>query len=213
MNKSISKLHYISQQFSDKSHLQLIEEACAAGIDWVQLRVKNCGYDEWLSTAKAAREICDRFNSTLIINDSPEIAKLCKADGVHLGKDDKSPWEARKILGNKAIIGGTANTEEDIEKLVFLGVDYVGLGPYRLTETKEKLSPVLGIEKIKEMLSKKYEIPVIIIGGIIPEDVEIIYKTGAYGIAVSSAINKAENKAGVIKRFKDCLLHENYELL
>ena len=74
------------------------------------------------------------------------------ADGVHLGKNDMSPSDARKILGNGYIIGGTANTLDDIERLIKEGVDYIGLGPFRYTETKKNLSPILGIDGYKKIL-------------------------------------------------------------
>lgn len=209
MNKKISHLHYITQDLDDMDHPALALSACKVGVDWVQLRVKNRPHNELLDLALKTELICRQHHVKLIINDNVNIAKLVKADGVHLGKTDMDPREARKILGNDFIIGGTANTFEDIEKLVDAGADYVGLGPYRFTETKENLSPVLGsegYEKIIELCRKNgINIPIIAIGGIKVEDVKPLITTGIYGIAVSSAINKSESMTESVKRFKNKL--------
>src|SRR4051812_29081859 len=115
--KNISRLHYLTQDLPDISHQQLAEIACMNGIRWIQLRVKNKPDEEWLAIAKDVKNICDKFQSVLIINDNIEIARTINADGVHLGKEDKSIPEARIILGNEKIIGGTANSAADILKL------------------------------------------------------------------------------------------------
>ena len=118
-----------------------------------------------------------------------------KVSGVHLGKEDMNPMEARELLGPNAIIGVTANTAEDI--LAFKGkdVDYVGLGPFRYTTTKEKLAPVIGIDGYKEIVKQVrdagIELPIVAVGGITLEDVPALMETGVNGIAVSGAIINA----------------------
>jgi thiamine-phosphate pyrophosphorylase len=202
----ISKLHYISQDgVWGFTHGQLAEEVCLGKADWVQLRAKKVGYQEWKEIALDTQIICKKYNAKLIINDNVRLAKEIKADGVHLGKSDTNPVEARKILGDEAIIGGTANTFIDIEKLAEAKVDYIGLGPFRFTNTKENLSPVLGIDGYQKIMQacadNKINIPVIAIGGIELEDIDSLLKTGVYGVAVSSAINREENKEEKIKKF------------
>src|ERR1035438_4698604 len=98
MKKSISRLHYITQDIAGFTHPQLVELACIGGANWVQLRVKNKQYDEWLKIALETKSICKKYGARLIINDNIQIAKEISADGVHLGKEDMSPNEARKIL-------------------------------------------------------------------------------------------------------------------
>ena len=200
----ISKFHYLTQDLPDISHQELAEIACKNGIRWIQLRVKNKSFDEWLQIAKNIKAICDRYNSVLIINDSVEICKAVDADGVHLGKNDISILEARKILGNNKIIGGTANTIEDVMQLENDGANYIGLGPYKFTETKKNLNTILGINgySIIQQLNNS-TIPIIAIGGIQVEDVKPLINTGVYGVAVSSAINLSENKEAAIKSFID----------
>lgn len=213
---SINKLHYITQEVPGKTHWQLAEEACQGGVRWVQLRVKNKSYEELLEIALKTQAICRKFDSILIINDNVDIAIACKADGVHLGKTDIDPTDARKMLGNKMIIGGTANTFDDIKKLAEKEVDYIGLGPYRFTTTKEKLSPVLGIEGYKEIMKQcaieKIKIPVMAIGGILREDVAVLLEAGINGVAVAAAIGLSQNITHAASVFVELLKKNNHEL-
>lgn len=185
----ISNLHYISQGETPAVHLKNIRRMCAAGADWIQLRVKNESFETVLETAKAAKNICDEFQVKLIINDFPEVAKLVNADGVHLGKLDSCPVEARKLLGPNKIIGGTANTLDDCQSLCEKQVDYIGLGPFRFTTTKKNLSPILGAEGYGKLLNNLRtigkSIPVIAIGGITPEDLPVLAESGVHGVAIS----------------------------
>ena len=137
------------------------------------------------------------MNATFIIDDRVELVKELHADGVHLGKNDMSIGEARKILGDDYIIGGTANTFEDVKALAAAGADYIGCGPFRFTTTKEKLSPVLGLEGyrqiVNEMKVHHINIPIVAIGGITKEDIPEIMKTGVTGIAISGSILNAQD--------------------
>jgi len=201
----IAKLHYITQEVQGKTHQQLAEEACQVGATWVQLRVKNESAEEWKAIALETISICKKHQAKLIINDNVTLAKEIGADGVHLGKQDLSTLEARKILGTDFIIGGTANTFEDIKMHVAAKVDYIGLGPFKFTSTKEKLSPIVGLEGYKRIMKQCEEegitIPIIAIGGITPHDVEEIINTGVYGVAIAGYINYAENKSKIVKEF------------
>lgn len=199
----IPKLHYISQGSSPKEHLENIQKACASGTELVQLRLKNVSEKKLLKLAIAAREITSHFQTRLIINDHYKIAKEVKADGVHLGKTDSCPTIARKHVYTWQIIGGTANTLQDCETLIGKEVDYIGLGPFRFTTTKDNLSPVLGLNgytAITEAL--KTETPIIGVGGITTEDVTDILETGISGIAVSGEITRDFN---TIKTFNQLL--------
>lgn len=208
----VSKLHYISQETPDTSHLQSIEAACQAGCDWIQLRVKNCTYEEYEEIARETKEICDRFGAKLIINDNVSIAQKIASHGVHLGKLDMPVEKAREILGNKFVIGGTANTFKDVERLARAGVDYIGLGPFRFTNTKENLSPILGLAGYQQVLHQcqhcDINIPVIAIGGITADDISKLLETGIHGVAISSAITQAENKRELVSKILEKLNHE-----
>lgn len=201
----ISRFHYITQDVSQFTHHELAERACVGGVDWVQLRLKNKSDEERLDIAIKTRAVCQKHHAKFIINDHVMLAKAVRADGVHLGKTDMPPHEARTLLGGNYIIGGTANTFEDIEYLVAEGVDYIGLGPFRFTSTKENLSPILGLEGYDAIINKCKQngitIPIIAIGGIQLNDVQSVMNTGVYGIAVSSGINLSEHKHETAKYF------------
>lgn len=203
MNR-ISKLHFITQYLNEHDHAYLANEACKGGADWVQLRIKNVSPDEWNNEALKVQGICKKYNAKFIVNDNVDLAKEIKADGVHLGKEDMDPLTARIILGEDFIIGGTANSLEDILELNDAKVDYIGLGPYRFTTTKENLSPVIGLEGYKNLISeckaRNIKVPIIAIGGIKPDDIVELMKTGIYGIAISSFINKSKDKAGAARK-------------
>ena len=130
---------------------------------------------------------------------------LTGADGVHLGKNDMPVDEARKMLGRNRIIGGTANTFEDVERLSRQGADYIGCGPFRFTTTKKNLSPVLGLEGYRSITAqmKAHDIllPIVAIGGILHQDIPAIMQTGVTGIAVSGAVLNAENPVEEMRLF------------
>ena len=201
----ISRLQYITQDIENIPHVQLVEEACKAGVNWVQLRLKSKSYEEWQAAALEALAICKKFNAKLIINDNVALAKEIGADGVHVGKQDMPVAKAREILGPDFIIGGTANTFEDIKTHVKAGADYIGLGPFRFTSTKDNLSPVLGLDGYRINLQwckqEQIQIPVIAIGGITTKDVEALSNTGIHGVAVASAISNAPNKEETVREF------------
>lgn len=195
----INKLHYISQGDTVKEHLENIQQACQSGAELVQLRLKNYSEKKILKAAIEAREITGHFQTRLIINDHYKIAKEVKADGVHLGKSDSCPTTARKHLYSWQIIGGTANTLQDCTTLINKNVDYIGLGPFRFTTTKENLSPVLGINGYLTILEElKTDTPIVAIGGIEKEDVLDIIMTGIHGVAMSGAITKDFNSISKI---------------
>lgn len=210
--KNISRLHYITQDIEGISHSELAEIACRGGANWIQLRAKNVPYEELLEIAEETKIICKKYGAKLIINDNVHIAKKIGADGVHLGKEDMDPLAARRILGDSFIIGGSANTVQDVISKREKKCDYIGLGPFRFTATKEKLSPVLGIDGLLEILlsplirqGEGYKIPVIAIGGIHLSDVQSLMNSGVYGVAVSSAINFSSDRINETKSFISAL--------
>lgn len=198
----ISNLHYISQQTATAGHTDNIKAACDAGCNWIQLRIKDTAPEDVMPVATAAREICEQYSATLIINDYPHIAKAVGAHGVHVGKNDMTVAAAREITGPGFIVGGTANTLADILLHAKDGASYVGLGPYRFTTTKQKLSPILGLEGITRIMQQLQEqgitLPVIAIGGILLEDIPALLSAGVHGVAVSGLITQAADKRETI---------------
>lgn len=201
--KPIGRLQFLTMDEGPMDHLQQVDAACRAGIRWIQLRMKNAGSDHFLATALDAKKICDSWNCLLIINDHVQVAGKIKAHGVHLGKEDMPVKEARRLLGDDFIIGGTANCAEDILEHGRQGADYIGLGPYRYTTTKKKLSPVLGLEgyqRIMETLRReRVFIPVVAIGAIRTEDTGALVRAGLHGIAFSGLLVHAADKSGAVE--------------
>lgn len=197
----ISKLHYLA------ATAQAAELACQGGVRWVQLRAKNLPAAEWRQRALATQAVCQHYGSTFIINDNPALALEIGADGVHLGQQDMPPAEARQLLGPAFIIGGTANTFTDVERLVAAGVDYIGLGPFRFTTTKEKLSPLLGLAGYAAVLAQcraaGVAVPIVGIGGVELADVPALQVTGLHGVAVAGAIGDAANPTVAAKLFME----------
>ena len=201
-SNGIDQLHFISNQTNDLTHLESIKSALNAGCKWIQLRIKNQLPEEVLEQAVKAKKLCEQYHAKLIINDFPFIAKEVNAYGLHLGLNDMPITEARKIVGKEMMIGGTANTFEHILLRLEDGADYIGLGPFRFTSTKQNLSPVLGLtgfEKIMIQLSAlEISVPVIAIGGIVPGDIPALVAIGIHGIAMSSALIHSENRKEII---------------
>ena len=192
-------VQFISHYTEKYSYLDSIQLALEGGCRWIQLRMKDASDQELLETAKQAFDLCQKYGATFIIDDNVLAAKQVGAHGVHLGKNDMPPQEARNLIGEKYIIGGTANTIDDIKNLVAQGVDYIGLGPFRHTDTKKNLSPILGLDGYKNILSQCNEAgittPIVAIGGIEPEDIPALMKTGISGIALSGTILRADHPA------------------
>jgi thiamine-phosphate pyrophosphorylase len=203
----LKKIQYISQGDSPEQQLANISKALDAGCKWIQLRYKNKSIEEVRTLAKMVQKICRAYDATFIINDHVQVASEINADGVHLGLDDISVMEAKAVLKNK-IIGGTANTLEDVLQRVNEKCDYIGLGPFRFTATKEKLSPILGIEGyqeiLKELKNRNIDIPIYAIGGIEIEDIEKVEQAGVYGVAVSGLITHHKNPEILFKPKEIC---------
>lgn len=197
-------IQFISHFTEQHTYLDSIRLALEGGIKWVQLRMKEASEEEFLSVGTEVRRLCDQYGATFIIDDHVELVHKLKADGVHLGKNDMPIAEARNILGKDIIIGGTANTFEDIAAHYQATANYIGCGPFRFTTTKKGLSPTLGLEGYRSIMTKVKEaginIPIVAIGGITAEDIPDIMQTGISGIALSGAILRAENPIEEINR-------------
>jgi len=202
----IEKLQFITTTAS------LAKHACEGGVRWVQLRLKNVHYDVYKAEALAVQHICKHYGATFIIDDNVALAQEIGADGVHIGKEDMPLKDARTLLGNDFIIGCTANTVDDIIAIAAQEqADYIGLGPYRFTATKEKLSPILGLEGYRNIFDslQKRNInvpPVIGIGGIEAGDIPALLQTGLHGVAVSSALANEKNIRAAAQKFVSACL-------
>ena len=200
----MASLQFITHETEQFTYREGAFMALEAGCKWIQLRMKDVAVETVRQLAEELKKACENRHALLIIDDYVEVAREVKADGVHLGKNDMPIEEARKLLGEGFIIGGTANTFEDVKRHYEAGADYLGIGPLRFTTTKKNLSPVLGLEGYRnikqQMIKADIILPAVAIGGITVEDIPAILATGIEGIAMSGAILQAHDPDAEIKR-------------
>lgn len=202
-------LQYITNTSSPIPVVDQVAAVLEGGGRWIQVRMKEASDDEIADVIEKIKPLCLETEAFLILNDRVELAKTLDVGGVHLGKTDMLPSKARLILGPAAVIGVTANTIEDVIAVRSLDVDYIGIGPYRFTETKQNLAPVLEIEGIRDidlkMQEKEINIAHVAVGGIRPEDVAPLMQAGVNGIAVSGAIAFAPDPKKATEEFINIL--------
>ena len=205
----LSKLQYISQGLTKHEQLDNIKSVLDGGGEWIQLRFKNADEKLLKETADEVMKMKAQYKFTFVVNDFPFVAKSVDADGVHLGLEDMQLLSARNIVGDKKIIGGTANTIDHVIQRIAEGCNYIGLGPFRFTTTKEKLSPVLGIggyQGILQVLQEnKHKTPVFAIGGVTINDLPELVKAGVYGVAVSGLLTNEKDKVKIIEQINTIL--------
>lgn len=189
-------LQFITHYTERYSYVDSARIALEGGCRWIQLRMKDADEKSLEETALVVQQMCKEYDATFIIDDNVFITKKIKADGVHLGKNDMSIAEARDILGDGFIIGGTVNTFDDVVSKNAMP-DYFGCGPFRFTSTKKKLAPTLGFEGYMDIVNKmkinNIDIPLVAIGGISKDDIPELMVTGVGGIALSGSVLRADN--------------------
>lgn len=212
MSKSFERIQFITNNSDTTELLITARKACEAGVRWIQYRNKNASAKKMFEEAKQLKAVCREFKTTLIINDNPDLCFEIGADGVHLGKEDASIEEARNLIGDKFIIGASCHHIDDIIRAQYDGANYVGLGPWNFTSTKNDLKPVLGksgFEKVMNDYAKKnLTIPVYAIGGVQADDVEFFLSLGIHGVAVSSALTNSSDMKTVFENFNQQFQNE-----
>lgn len=204
-------IQFISHYTERYSYLDSIRLALDGGCRWVQLRMKDAPDEAFLSIGQEVRRLCDAYQATFIVDDHVELVRQIGADGVHLGKKDMPIAEARKLLGDKYIIGGTANTFDDVRRHYEASANYIGCGPFRFTTTKKGLSPILGLEGyrgiVRQMREQHIDLPIVAIGGITADDIPDIMQTGVTGIALSGTVLRADDPVKEMKNLLN-IIHE-----
>lgn len=171
----------------NRSLKECVEEAIKGGVTIVQIREKDASTREFYNIAKEIKEVTDKYNIPLIINDRLDIALAVDAAGVHLGQSDMSIEVARKILGEDKIIGISSGNLEEALEAEKSGADYLGLGAVFYTGTKKDIDEPIGLDGLKE-ITNKIKIPSVAIGGINKDNTAEVMKTGVNGISVISAV-------------------------
>ena len=192
----MNNIQFITHENQRFGYVEGAEMALRGGCKWVQLRMKDATDNEFLSVGRKVSTLCRNYNATFLLDDRVHLVDELGADGVHLGKNDMPISEARSLLGEEKVIGGTANTFADVQYLAKQGVDYIGCGPFRYTSTKRNLAPVLGLEGYQNILKQMKQadicLPLVAIGGIVSTDIVALQAIGVSGIAVSGAVLGAE---------------------
>lgn len=187
-NRDSLKLYAVTDRswLNGESLVSQVEKALRGGAGFVQLREKNLAFEQFLAEAVELRALCGRYRVPFVINDNVEIARLCDADGVHVGQEDMALPEARKVLGENKIIGVTCKTLEEALKAQADGADYIGSGAMFQSTAKPGAEPIT-FDTLREICAA-VSIPVVAIGGITQENVLQLRDTGIAGVAVVSAI-------------------------
>ena len=198
------QVQFITHYTETISYLESARIALEGGCRWIQLRMKDATDEEVEPVAREVQTLCRDFGAYFVLDDRVELVKRLHTDGVHLGKLDMPVDEARAYLGPEFIIGGTANTFDDVQRIHRAGADYSGCGPFRYTTTKKNLAPILGLEGYRNILLQMEEwginLPVVGIGGIGADDIADLKATGLNGIALSGSILRAQDPVGEMKR-------------
>jgi thiamine-phosphate pyrophosphorylase len=181
----------------------LLRAALNGGVDIVQVREKALDRTTIERSAQTFRRLCDTYGALFIVNDDPQLARACDADGVHVGQDDASVEEAREVLGPEAIVGLSTHSEEQIAAAAGRPLDYISVGPVWETPTKEGRAAV-GVALVGYAAGNA-PFPFYAIGGIDPSNAHEVVEAGARRLGVVRAIRDAEDPAAVAERLRGAL--------
>jgi thiamine-phosphate pyrophosphorylase len=185
---TLPKIYPITdRELSGLSHAEQVEQFAAAGATLIQIRDKKASSRELLEDVSRSVEIAHRHGVILIVNDRVDIAMMTVADGVHLGQDDLPPAAARQLLGDKAIIGFSTHSLEQVGKAMAEGIaDYIAFGPIFATLTKSDHDPIVGLQQLAEIREHIGDLPLVAIGGIGLDNIAGVIEAGANSAAMIS---------------------------
>ena len=171
--------------------MEQVKQALKGGITFLQLREKKLSEGEFIKEAREMKKLAAQYQIPFVINDNIKVALEVDADGVHIGQDDMSVEEARKLLGEDKIIGVSAHNVKEALTAQKGGADYLGVGAVCATSTKKDAN-VVSKEEIKK-IKEAVDIPIVAIGGIKKDNIDALTGTGIDGVAVVSAIFGAKD--------------------
>jgi thiamine-phosphate pyrophosphorylase len=204
--KRIGRFHVLTDTVLQTclSHVELAGLAIAGGADTIQFREKSGSTKQMIRIATNMQALCRAAGVVFIVNDRVDVAIASGADGVHLGQDDFNIPLARKLLGDRAIIGGSASTMEEARACLLEGADYIGFGPVFPTGSKADAGPVSGLEVLRQVV-EAISIPIVAIGGITTDNAPLVMQAGAHGIAVISAVCCQTDPTGAARSLRCAL--------
>jgi thiamine-phosphate pyrophosphorylase len=189
-----ARLYFVA----DRGGMQrALDAALAGGADLFQLRDKDASDDELLAAADTARERCRAAGALFVLNDRPDLAVACGADGVHVGQDDTPVARARQIVGDDMIVGLSTHSMKQAQAGCRSGADYIAVGPVHATPTKEG-RPAIGVEPVR-YAAAHVDIPWFAIGGIDTKTVGDVARAGARRIVVVRALTDADDPEAVAR--------------
>lgn len=184
---TLPKIYPITDRFiSGLSHLEQVRRLAQGGGRFIQIRDKSAPAGEFYDSAVEVMRYAHELGLTIIVNDRVDIALASGADGVHLGQDDLPPDEARRLLGESAIIGYSTHSTEQALRAMSLPVDYIAIGPIFSTSTKEDPDPVVGLDGLRSVREGIGVFPLVAIGGINRGNAREVLGSGADSLAVIS---------------------------
>ena len=173
-----------------RSTVEVVRAAIRGGVSCVQLREKGCSTREFMDEARLLKALLVGTGVPLFINDRLDVALAVGADGVHLGQNDLAIADARRLVGNRMIIGISAESVADAVRAEAEGADYIGASPVFTTPTKTDTAPPLGLDGLRA-IRRAVQLPLVAIGGIDADNAAQVLRAGADGLAVVSAIVSA----------------------
>ena len=206
--KKIGKFHVLTDTHLQcrYSHVELARLAIAGGADTIQFRQKGGSTKEMIRIAGEMQVLCRQTGVAFIVNDRVDVAIACRADGVHLGQDDFPIPLARKLLGDAAIIGGSAGNLEEARACLAEGADYVGFGPVYPTTSKDDAGVASGLVLLGQAV-EAIPLPIVAISGIGRSNVRAVVKARVHGIAVISDVccqEQPEEAARDLRQLMEC---------
>ena len=206
-NKELLKLYFICGTTTclGKNLYTVVEDALKGGITLFQFREKGKGAlegKEKLELAIKLKNLCKKYNVPFIVNDDIELALEIDADGVHVGQDDLGVDEIRKLMPNK-IIGLSIGNEEELKQSKVEYVDYVGVGPVYVTQSKDDAGGAIGYEGLELMKKLLPQMPLVAIGGIQTQHIKDIMKTNVDGVSIISAISYSDNIEKTVREMNE----------
>ena len=206
-NKELLKLYFICGTTTclGKDLYTVVEDALKGGITLFQFREKGKGAlegKEKVELAVKIQDLCKKYNVPFIVNDDIELALEIDADGVHVGQDDLGVDEIRKLMPNK-IIGLSIGNEEELKQSKVEYVDYVGVGPVYVTQSKDDAGGAIGYEGLELMRRLLPQMPLVAIGGIQTQHIKDVMKTNVDGVSIISAISYSDNIEKTVREMNE----------